>query len=889
MPAKRTQLATLVEDMRRWGMSPALVEHRGVRRYTTSYGALTALALRVAAELERRGIGPGERVVLWGANSAAWIAVYFGCVLRGVLPVPLDAAGDPAFAASVVREVRPRWIAGDRNLLRRLGPEILSGLEYTELDRLENAFPQETAASLPITLGPDSPLQIIFTSGTTGTPKGVVHTHRNLLASLRPIEREIAKYRRYERWVHPLRFLHTLPLSHVFGQFMGLWVPPLLGATVVYEDRLTAGRLLGLIAEERVHVLAAVPRTLGLLRAQMLATEPRLAAELGSAAGETLGWRWWRFRRVHRTLGPRFWAAVCGGATLPQEVEAFWTGLGFARIQGYGLTETAALVTLNHPFQSTRGSLGKPLPGRVLRIAENGELLVRGEMVSTATWQGGRLQQQPQSAAHEGWLATGDLASIGEDGRVQFLGRTGQRLVTAAGLNVYLEDVEQALHAEPELGGAIVFPMASGDGGEEPAAVLLTQGGRQAAASAVEHANQSLAPHQQVRRWWLWPGLAFPRTASGKVQRRTVAAWAEKQSDAPGANRGAPSGEEDPVLRLLDSLGRRRGPVTDETRLTEGWGLDSMGRVALAVMLEEELGLELGDSRLATAQNLGDLRRLLRPTGTVPRTGAITPPRAGNGSPPRSQPLAPIQSPLAGKAGAPYRYPRWPWSPPVRLLRALFTEALLRPLVRLLGAPRIERDPGTAAYAKPGTAPMLLIANHRTAMDVPLLLYALPRALRGRVAVAMSGEMLAGWQRSWSLRPLPAALAEHRRWWGPIAAFLLQALLNVFPLPRTIGFRESFRHAGRALDHGYNVLLFPEGRRAQEEVMLPFKPGLGLLAQEAHAALLPMALRIWKEKQARPAIVIGKPVRPELDTTPEQVTAQLEATVRGMLASGAGA
>ena len=231
----RPHLATLVDDMRAWGPAPAVVEHTGVRSYRTGYEELATRAHSFAAELARRGIAPGDRVVLWGRNSASWTAVYFGCVLRGALPVPLDAAGSPAFAERIIREVQPRWVVGDRLLLGQLG---------TGQSGVPERFALESAAQLaaaeapsPPALTSDSPLQIVFTSGTTGEPKGVVHTHGNLLASLVPIEREIRNYRRYERWVHPLRILHTLPLSHVFGQFMGLWIAPVLGATVHFEDQ----------------------------------------------------------------------------------------------------------------------------------------------------------------------------------------------------------------------------------------------------------------------------------------------------------------------------------------------------------------------------------------------------------------------------------------------------------------------------------------------------------------------------------------------------------------------------------------------------------------------------------------------------------------------------
>ena len=921
-------LGTLVRDMEVWGGGVAVVEHRGVRRFATSYGELARLSRRFAAELERRAIAPGERVVVWGGNSAGWVAAFFGCVLRGVLPVPLDASGSVEFAERIVGEVSPRLVVGDRALLSRL-PVPVRGSASLALETLETALPREPGRTVELRRG--SPLQILFTSGTTGEPKGVVQTHGNLLASLGPIEREVGKYRRYERWVHPLRFLHTLPLSHVFGQFMGLWVPPLLGATVHYESRGTASRLAELIPAEGVHVLAAVPRTLALLRAHLLAQDPALAGEIEAAQGEAIARRWWRFRRVHRALGLRFWAAVCGGATLSEELERFWTTLGFALVQGYGLTETSALVTLNHPFRTARGSLGKPLPGRELRLGVNGELEVRGEMVATGSWREGRLVTR--GAGNE-WLPTGDLAAFDVDGRVRFLGRTGQRLVTAAGLNVYLQDVEQALEREPGLQGAVALALPDGAGGEEPGAVVLAHAGRGAAAAAVARANGVLAAHQQVRRWWLWPGLELPRTATGKVQRRTVESWARAQvaGVAPGergseAGGSRPGDAGDPLVALLKSVGSRRGggAATDAARLDEDWGLDSMGRVALTAALEEQLGLALSDRQAAELQTLGDLRALVRgrraaeekagarqeaPVSEEPHGGRTARERSTEAGREAREPKQGERERLGNADGrwrevqARYTYPAWPWSWPVAGLRLLFTEGFARPLVRLLAAPQVRFVPGllvqsTVSGTLAGHAlldgpldglpdsPVLLISNHRTAMDVPLLLYALPFARRRRLAVAMSGEMLAGWQQSWSPRRLPAGLAEHRRWWGPPAALLLKALLNVFPLPRTSGFRRSFAHAGRALDRGYNVLIFPEGRRSAEESTGRFKPGLGILAQEALVPVLPMALSIAVDKggrwfRSRPRISVGSPVAVELSAgarDPERLTEQLREAV----------
>ncbi len=186
------------------------------------------------------------------------------------------------------------------------------------------------------------------------------------------------KYLRYERWVHPLRFLHTLPLSHVFGQFMGLWVPPLLAAQVHYEDKLVASQLIDRIHRERISVAAVVPRVLELMRAYLLAADPQLQSRITKYQEQRIWWRWWHLRDVHRRFGFKFWAFVSGGATLPEEIEQFWNALGFVLVQGYGMTETTALATLNHPFHVARGSIGKPLAGREVRVGPDGEILVRG-------------------------------------------------------------------------------------------------------------------------------------------------------------------------------------------------------------------------------------------------------------------------------------------------------------------------------------------------------------------------------------------------------------------------------------------------------------------------------------------------------------------------------
>src|SRR5579875_1816848 len=758
--------------MERRGNQLAVVASRGLREYKTSYRHLANLARRFASELERRGISKGERVVIWGTNGAEWIAAFFGCVLRGVIAVPIDFASTLEFARRVTAEVSPRLITGDEEKLRPadFGASLL--------------FFEDFAHSLPVTeseaiagLAGSDTLQIVFTSGTTGEPKGVVHTHNNVLASLRPIEHEAQKYLKYEWIFYPIRILHTLPLSHVFGQFMGLWIPPLIRAEVHYENRLVATDLLEHIHKQRISVLASVPRVLDLLQQHLRERIPNLQQRLNSSGNTGALTRWWHFRDVHRLFGLKFWAFVCGGASLSPAAEQFWQALGFVVIQGYGMTETTALVSLNHPFRPARGTVGQVLPGREVKLSDEGEVLVRGETISNRTWQGGRLREGESE-----WLATGDLAEFDEKGNLRFRGRKKDVIVTSSGLNIYPEDLESALNRQAAVKTAAVVEMEGGHGPEPFAALVMKSGQDENAAAAVEAANGQLAEFQQIRRWSVWPEPDFPRTSTGKVLKREVARRIASQKGA-----ALPGGDGD-------------------------LNLDSLGRVELQARLEQQYGVVLDEAAVAQVKTAEDVSKLI----AEPQTGA-----------PQRRPAAQ------------HIYPYWPWNPLMQAVRGVFLELIAMPLVRLLAKPAVENR----IQDWPAT-PTLMVANHVTSYDVPLMLYALPGKVRRHVAVAMSGEMILDFRRgrnqgNWFLNLL-----------APVAYLLMTALFNIFPLPQMSGFRRSFRHAGEAIDRGYSVIVFPEGRRSEDGTAQPFKSGAGLLWRELGTPALPFRLEGLGEMKA---------------------------------------
>jgi len=213
-----------LEHFRKHTRECAYRQKRGYRMQSFTYGDILGMAQTVARELAARNIVKGDRVMVWGQNSAEWVAAFFGCVLHGVVLVPMDDGASVDFAIRVSRQVEAKLLVGSREHARECAKVSLPALIFEDLAVGAHSPP----AAPEVQVGPDEILQIVFTSGTTAEPKGVVITHGNVLANIAPLEREMRGYVKYERWVHPVRFLNLLPLSHVFGQFLGMFLPPIL-------------------------------------------------------------------------------------------------------------------------------------------------------------------------------------------------------------------------------------------------------------------------------------------------------------------------------------------------------------------------------------------------------------------------------------------------------------------------------------------------------------------------------------------------------------------------------------------------------------------------------------------------------------------------------------
>jgi long-chain acyl-CoA synthetase len=827
------------------GKEIAVRQRRGYRMESWTYARIGEEANRVARELEARGLGKGDAALLWGENSAEWIIAFLGCLLRGVVTVPLDHASAATFVGRVAREVHAKLLFHGR------AQTEIAGLATISFDSLTRTISRHNSSPYASTqLSRQDTLEIIFTSGTTAEPRGVVISHANVLANIERLEKEVQKYLRYERFFHPIRFLNLLPLSHVFGQMLGVFIPPMLAGTVVFMDSLKPADLTDTIRRERVSVLVAVPRFIESLQREVERHEERegrlekFRKNLARGEKEHFLRRWWGFRRVHSRLGWKFWAFISGGAALPEQAETFWNRLGYAVIQGYGMTETASLISLNHPFHLAHGSIGKVFPGMEVRVDENGEILVRGEGVAKAYRTQGASQEVAES---DGWFRTGDIAEKDASGNLYFRGRKKNVIVTPAGMKVYPEDLERALRAQTAVRDCVVIGLER-DGNAEPYAVLLMKQDGVSAAAAVEHANQSLAEYQRIRQWFVWPEPDFPRTPTQKPilpRIREVVNTSSAQRQAIAAN-GAPQNGESLASLIARITGRQVQLDGHDANLQKDLQLSSLDRVELLSVLEERYQVDLNEANFQDSATIGQLEKLI-----AQGTGSATE----------------------------YVYPTWPQNRFVTVFRLAVYYLLAWPATYIMAAPRIRGRQNL----KDTRGPVLVIANHVTYLDIAWVLPALPARLRHRLATAMRGERLAEMRRPAKTQSLFERFMERLRY------FLALSLFNVFPLPRQSGFLQSFSFAGNLVDRGWNVLVFPEGRTSDDGMLAHFQSGIGLLAKQLNLPVVPLFLDgLFDLKRdarliTRPGhvrVTIGAPVRFSPDQDPNAITQELERRVR---------
>jgi long-chain acyl-CoA synthetase len=848
------------------------------------------------------------------------VEALLGAFLLGAVVVPLDEASPEDFRFEVAKRSKAQLLVAPRSLSAppgcarvEMGDWPISHAPDTVWEMALPASPprdrQAPAGSpTPVSWDPRRTAELVFTSGTTGEPKGVVLTHGNLASDFYQVEKAYLKWEAYVRPFGELRMLTTLPLSHMFGQAMNVFLPLFMGLTVVF------------VAPRPRDVLEAAPR----LRAWGLFTVPRLldvlAAEVrrrlrDEGRFDSFNKRQERFAdspfylqalmfpSLRRLLGWRFLLLVSGGASLPEEVQRFWERSGYLVVQGYGLTETAPVISISNPFDRGRpGSVGKPLGIQEVKLGPGGEVWVKGPNVTPGYLGVGGVGDA------EGWFHTGDVGEMDDKGHLRIRGRVKDVIVTAEGENVFPGDVEAALARVPGVHEACVLGVP-GPGGDRVHAVLMLEAGADADA-CVSQANASLQPKQRIKDYTIWKDGDFPRTATGKV-RKGILLEKILSAQTESTPREGESTNSKGVRRLVARVAQiDPARVESGTRLVEGLGLASLDLVELAAAFEEEYGVILPEERLNEA-TVGDLEQAVQEVtraGTMPAS-AEGAPRLARGETSRTpMPRAPGSPIVEGG------YTTMPWPASETSTSAVsqasmhtenasgkvlepsdiaVDEPITRPSVEQATiVDREDRQSGERTFATAaraggrGTLPMprwahwaparwlrrlieeliqrpfvyiftrpqvigrqhlreaeppfLFVANHLGYMDTGLFKVSLPFWIRGRIAPGMTTR----YHRVY-FGEIPGSRLRHLK--ENFQVKLVEFFWGAWPLPETARFRDSLSYAGELADGGQSLLIFPEGRHLREGDMGSFRGGIGIFARDLRMPIIPAFVQGTKE------------------------------------------
>ncbi len=784
----------------------------------------------VAGRLAAAGVSRGDRVVLSGKNHADWAIAFFGIVRAGAAAVPIDPDLDAAAFANVVRESGAKNAIVDAHV-REKQPDI--GIAVHDI----HDVCREGEVSAPDVEVTESDLaSVIFTSGTTGKPKGVKLTHKNFatliaaLATIFPLNQND-------------RVLSVLPLHHTFEFSCGLLLPFSRGARVQYVGELSGERLTHALEAGRATAMVGVPALWQVIerrvRAQVDARGPvvkaafEYAANANRALGRTLGLDAGKvlFSPIHQALGGSLRMLISGGAALPKETQELFLGLGLPLAEGYGLTEAAPVLTASKPSPKTRhGHVGKPIPGVEIKIDHPdetgvGEVLARGPNVMQGYTDD---EATARALTADGWLKTGDLGKIAKRGELQIVGRIKDVIVTATGENVYPDDVERAIGEVEGISELAVVGIASPKGGERIACLAVpartssdsiapesvpapapAEGRRDQHLQALRGAIANLPYHQQPSVVHLYDA-PLPRTATRKVKRKEVQGILERLVLATTTPEDAPS-ELGPVRVAIAAVaGRPAHEVGTHTTLQGDLGFDSLMLTELLEALEAR-GRVVDPEKLQTCRSVEDVERLYEASHTKFTKAA--------------RPTARIE----GREKADFRLP-----PQVQEAAKGLIGKLQNAFYGQMMKPRV-----TGRAFIPHNRNVIVVANHVSHLDMGFVRHALGKYGEDIVSLA----------------------AQDYFFDQGIKRAFFENFTNLKAIDRKGGARASLRQASSIIGEGKTVLVFPEGTRSESGAIQEFKSLVGHLALSHGVDILPIYLGGTFESMPRGAAI---PMRREI-------------------------
>ncbi len=797
-----------------------------------SYGDFLSLTGSITALLSDYDVHKGDRIAIVSENRPEWCASFIAAVGCGCIAVPIDIQlGSDEIRNLLIDSGTKTAFCSNKTESNLLSAIKGTGIREVNFDaKAMLPLPPSVSPSFHNAVAPGDIASIIYTSGTTGKPKGVLLTHGNFCSDAEALIR-------VEVVTQKDNVLAVLPLHHTYPFMCAFLVPLFLGATITFGPGLKAPDLLSAIKENGVTVLVGVPRLFDMLSSGILS---RIRERGGALSGVILGMLGMCgalrrrldinigrivFASVHKSFrGIKFFAS--GGARLDPKVMSDLEALGFTVLEGYGLTETAPVITFNPIEKRKPGSAGKPLPGVEIKILDDGEILAKGPMVMKGYYEN---EDATREVIKDGWLFTGDLGHVDEDGYLFITGRKKEVIVLSSGKNVYPEEVEKAYMSIPLIKEICV----AGDdrsGKVDAVHALIVPDLEYAKQHSIGNINDELRwkinevstglpEFMRIRGYDLSSG-PLPRTPLGKLRRFMVQDFFHKQGPPIQAvQKEDHKLMEDPVGRKVVECIR---PLTEEGVLIHAsdnleldLGFDSLTKVELIASLEGVFAVELPEAFISEAHTVGDIVAALKSYQGADRAG-----RAGATV---SHPKKSIDfsvGPASWKAildkepspadADKIGYAQRPAE--LALLYVLFMG--LKLFCKLLFRLKVE-----GREHIPAEGPFVITPNHASYLDGFIIAASVSfRTFRKLHFLGMQ-EFFTGGIKSWFAR-----------------------ISHVIPIDAEIYLNKALQLSSYVLKSGRSLCIFPEGGRSFDGSVMPFKKGIGVLALEMNVPVVPACI-----------------------------------------------
>lgn len=666
----------------------AFVYKTGIRRFTFNYQDLYKSSLRMANYLKSQGINRGDKVAIWAPNSPSWAFSYFGILLSGAIVIPVDFASGKTRAGNILKLSGAKFIIQSNYKFEKLksNPSTGSGLKTVMIEDL--VFILKSFSPIKKIVRPNvlDIAEIVYTSGTTGDPKGVVLTYKNIVSNILAANNHVSIPQAGRR----INFLSVLPMSHMFEQTVGFLIPLYRGEKIIYIRTIKPSAIMQAFKEEEICAMLVVPRFLSLFK-------NTIERELSSKhLIELLRFQITKkiiSRTIHKKFGRNFQMFVTGGAALPMDVFFFWKDLGFRVIEGYGLTECSPIVSANTFETQVPGSVGKALKKVEIKL-DKGELLVKGDNVFSGYYQN---QAETKKAFKDGWFRTGDFADVDKSGNIFIKGRKKDVIVNSSGINIYPQEIESVLNKTEGVKDSCVLGLDKGTG-EEVHAVLLLKNKDIDASKIIKSANEDLDSLAQITGFFVWEEFDFPRTPTLKIQKFKVK---EKLLNQNKKDKLVPS---DTLISLLGNVSKKStDEIKENSILTSDLGLNSLSRLELINYLEQEYRVDLEDTAINQNTTVFDLRKILEKREKIKKQKGL-----------------------------------WLWlnSSIGRGIREFLDTIFHKPISHLF----FDLETHGLTNLKNIKGPVVFIANHVSYLDQLAIMYSLPRNLRYKTASATREE-----------------------------------------------------------------------------------------------------------------------------------------------------